>query len=104
MDCRGRSLPRGQQLLDVANLGVSSTKSLGVFEPIIKKGTAPVRSLKSSESGVFDLRGNVWEWTGDYFDPVTSPDAVRDPSGPSIRPGAGDSRRVLRLLNLELVS
>lgn len=75
-------MPRDQQLLDVANLGVPSTKSLGVFEPIIKKGTAPVRSLKSSESGVFDLRGNVWEWTGDYFDPVTSPDAVRDPSGP----------------------
>ena len=74
-----------------------------MFEPIIKKGTAPVRSRKSGESGVFDLRGNVWEWTGDYFDPVTSPDAVRDPSGPAIRPGAGDSRRVLRLLDLALV-
>src|SRR6185503_14211867 len=54
-----------------------------VFEPIVQKGTAPVRSLKPGESGVFDLRGNVWEWTGDYFDPVTSPDAVRDPSGPA---------------------
>ena len=75
-------LPRDQQLLDVANLGVASTKSLHVFEPILKKGTAPVRSLKSSDSGFFDLRGNVWEWTGDYFDPVTSPDAARDPSGP----------------------
>src|SRR5215210_3943024 len=52
-------MPRDQQLLAVANLGAPSTKSLGVFEPIIKKGTAPVRSLKSSESGVFDLRGNV---------------------------------------------
>ncbi len=76
-------MPREQQLLDVANLGVPSTKSLAVFEPIIKKGTAPVRSRKSGESGVFDLRGNVWEWTGDYFDPIASPDAVRDPSGPA---------------------
>lgn len=75
-------LPRDRELLDVANLGVSSTKSLDVFEPAIKKGTAPVRSLKASESGFYDLRGNVWEWTGDYFDPVASPDAVRDPSGP----------------------
>ena len=75
-------LPRDRELLDVANLGVSSTKSLDVFEPAIKKGTAHVRSLKASESGFFDLRGNVWEWTGDYFDPVASPDAVRDPSGP----------------------
>src|SRR6185503_8883301 len=54
-------LPRERELLDVANLGVSSTKSLDVFEPIVQKGTAPVRSLKPSESGVFDLRGNVWE-------------------------------------------
>ena len=76
-------MPREEQLLDVANLGVPSTKSLDVFEPIIKKGTAPVRSRKSGESGVFDLRGNVWEWTGDYFDPIASPDAVRDPSGPA---------------------
>jgi formylglycine-generating enzyme required for sulfatase activity len=76
-------LPRDRQLLDVANLGVSSTKSLDVFEPLLEKGTAPVRSRKPGESGLFDLRGNVWEWTGDYFDPVTSPDAVRDPSGPS---------------------
>jgi len=75
-------LPSDRELLDVANLGVSSTKSLDVFEPAIKKGTAHVRSLKASESGFFDLRGNVWEWTGDYFDPVASPDAVRDPSGP----------------------
>jgi len=75
-------LPRERELLDVANLGVSSTKSLDVFEPAIKNGTTHVRSLKASESGFFDLRGNVWEWTGDYFDPVASPDAVRDPSGP----------------------
>lgn len=75
-------LPRGPDLTDLAHLGVSSTKSLSVFEPVIKKGTAPVRTLKPGKFGVFDLRGNVWEWTGDYFDPVASPDAVRDPSGP----------------------
>ena len=75
-------MPRDAQLLDVAHLGVTSTKSLAVLEPDLSEGTAPVRSRKPGHSGVFDLRGNVWEWTGDYFDPVTSPDAVRDPSGP----------------------
>ena len=49
-------LPRDRELLEAANLGVSSTKSLDVFEPAIKKGTAHVRSLKASESGFFDLR------------------------------------------------
>ena len=75
-------LPREPQLREVAHLGVSSTKSLDVFGPILEKGTAPVRSRKPGATGLFDLRGNVWEWTGDYFDPVASPDAVRDPSGP----------------------
>jgi formylglycine-generating enzyme required for sulfatase activity len=75
-------MPRDRQLLDVANLGSPSTKSLDVFAPLLERGTAPARSLKPGESGVFDLRGNVWEWTGDYFDPINSPDAVRDPWGP----------------------
>ena len=66
-------MPRDAQLLDVAHLGVTSTKSLAVLEPDLSQGTAPVRSRKPGHSGVFDLRGNVWEWTGDYFDPVTSP-------------------------------
>jgi formylglycine-generating enzyme required for sulfatase activity len=76
------ALPREPQLREVANLGVPSTKSLDVFGPILERGTAPVRSRKPGASGLFDLRGNVWEWTGDYFDPIASPDAVRDPSGP----------------------
>jgi formylglycine-generating enzyme required for sulfatase activity len=75
-------MPRDRQLLDVAHLGGPSTKSLDVFAPLLERGTAPARSRKPSESGVFDLRGNVWEWTGDYFDPISSPDAVRDPWGP----------------------
>lgn len=74
--------PRDQQLLAVANLGVPSTKSLDVFGPLIEQGTAPAGSLQPDASGAFDLRGNVWEWTDDYFDPIASPDAVRDPSGP----------------------
>jgi formylglycine-generating enzyme required for sulfatase activity len=75
-------MPAPEQLLDVAHLGVASTRDTDLFEPLLQKGTFPVRSRKPGASGLFDLRGNVWEWTGDYFDPVTSPDAVRDPWGP----------------------
>ena len=32
--------------------------------------------------GVYDIRGNVWEWCSDFFDAVISPSSVRDPSGP----------------------
>ncbi len=74
--------PPDQALLTVANLGVASTKSLDVFGPLIEKGTATTRSLTPEPSGVFDLRGNVWEWTDDFFDAIASPDAIRDPSGP----------------------
>ncbi len=75
-------MPGEPQLLAVANLGVPSTKSLDVFAPLMKKGTAVVRSRQPDAAGVFDLRGNVWEWTDDFFDPIASPDAVRDPTGP----------------------
>ncbi|MGH9627098.1 MAG: SUMF1/EgtB/PvdO family nonheme iron enzyme, partial [Bryobacteraceae bacterium] len=76
-------VPREEQLADVANLGVVSTKTTEVVEAATKKGTAEVRSLKPNRFGAFDLYGNVWEWCGDYFDPVASPDALRDPSGPA---------------------
>lgn len=75
--------PSEQQVGETANLGVSSTKAIGVLEAALKKGTMPVHSFQPNEFGLFDMRGNVWEWCGDYFDALASPDAVRDPSGPA---------------------
>lgn len=34
-------------------------------------GTAPVRSFPANELGLFDMAGNVWEWTSDHFRPDT---------------------------------
>ena len=64
------------------------------------QGTAPIRSFPPNELGLYDMAGNVWEWTRDHFDPETfarrveelgdaeccinpqGPQATRDPRNP----------------------
>jgi Uncharacterized conserved protein len=77
------SKPGEQRTGQPANLGASSTKTVGVLDEALKKGTMPVRSFPPNSFGLFDMRGNVWEWCGDYFDALASPDSIRDPSGPA---------------------
>jgi len=44
----------------------------------------PVGSYPASEFQLYDMRGNVWEWTNDWFDRFYySRSPVRDPQGPS---------------------
>ncbi len=76
------------------------------------EGTSPIRSFPPNGYGLYDMAGNVWEWTADFFTPrhpdaadhpccapsnprTTSPDAsfevgaTRAPTSPGASPRAG---------------
>jgi formylglycine-generating enzyme required for sulfatase activity len=46
--------------------------------------TAPVGTFKPNAYGIYDMHGNVWEWTNDNFGPppAATDEALVDPRGP----------------------
>ncbi|KAA6301413.1 MAG: Serine/threonine-protein kinase pkn1 [Candidatus Ordinivivax streblomastigis] len=69
--------------------GSNSPDDINIYYGIAK-GTFVVGTKAPNELGLYNLSGNVWEWTSDWFGPYTA-DAQTNPTGP-----ATGTHRVIR--------
>ena len=60
------------------------------------EGTSPAGSFSPNGYGLFDMAGNVWEWTTDFFTPGENREAPACCALPPLMPGERFPRRVIK--------
>jgi len=49
------------------------------------QGLAPVGCFGANDYGAYDLIGNVWEWTSNWYTPRHNPLDTKNPTGPTVQ-------------------
>jgi serine/threonine protein kinase len=86
--------------------GDASLKDAVTSDSSARSGPARVKSLGPNNYGLYDIRGNVWEWTRTPYVPSMNTAALRaefsqlDPNGLVLRGGSWHSKRNQLLLDL----
>lgn len=74
---------QGTEIQRMANIGSTNTKSLEVLRrETAEKATAAAGSYPPNANGLFDMLGNVWEWTDDWVYRSGHPLRLHNPVGP----------------------
>ena len=94
LGCRGYRLPTEAEWEYAARAGTTGATyghlgSMAWFNKNAGLTTHPVSQKQPNAWGLYDMLGNVWEWTGDWYG--IYPATVTDPTGP-----ASWSARVVR--------